>query len=280
MLDFVARQNGTTFTDICKSTGLPKSVVHRILAELVSSGYVWRGLAEPIYFASSSLAIVPKGAKSQVLKRAALAPLERLVVEVQWPSDLFVREGSDMILVDTTRPKSPFALKWSRIGRRVPILLSSVGRAVLASMSEEQRDEVFADLRRRGDWKRQLRRCSAPLDKVLDETRSRGFGTREPEFYGEEKERHGIFSIAVPIIANNEVIGALNIWWPISADRGKRFQGRFLKPLIQAAEAIGENIVAATDPERRRELGKKAGLSSRARLGSSKRKMAQRSQKT
>ena len=60
VLDFVARGEGVTFTEVCTATALPKSVVHRILAELVSSGHVWRGHAEPKYFASASMAIVPR----------------------------------------------------------------------------------------------------------------------------------------------------------------------------------------------------------------------------
>lgn len=245
VLDVVARSDGITFTEICTATGLPKSVVHRILAELVSSGYVWRGIAEPNYFASSTMAIVPEGMQSQALKRAAIAPLERLVAEVKWPSDLFVREGSDMILIDTTRPMSPFALKWSRIGRRVPILLSSVGRSALATLPEAERHKVYAELRRRGEWNRQFRRCSAPLERIIDETLARGYGVREQKFWGEQLERSGIFSIAAPICARDDVVGALNIWWPVTADRSERFPKRYLDPLLYAAEAIGTNLAAA-----------------------------------
>ena len=246
VLDFVARRQGTTFTEICTGTGLPKAVVHRILAELVNSGYVWRGFAEPQYFAASGMIIAPKGARSQALQRAAIAPLERLVAEVRWPSDLFVREGSEMILIDTTRPKSPFALKWSRIGRRVPILLSSVGRAALAVMPESEREGIYSDLRRRGEWKRQLRRCSAPLPDVFQETLARGYGVRDHRFSGEQLERSGIFSIAAPIQQRGEVVGALNIWWPTSADRTGRFPKRYLASLQHAVHAIGENLSAAT----------------------------------
>jgi IclR family mhp operon transcriptional activator len=228
--------------EVCKGTGLPKSVVHRILAELISSGYVWRGIAEANYFASPAMAVVPKSASSQMLKRAAVDALENLVADVKWPSDLFVREGSDMILIDTTRPKSPYALKWSRIGRHVPILLSSVGRAALAAMSDSDRKTVYAELRRRGDWNRQIRRCSATLDQILRQTRSRGYATREPKFAGEQLERSGIFSIAAPIIMRNRVAGALNIWWPVSADSANRFPKRFKEPLMCAVTAIGVNL--------------------------------------
>jgi IclR family mhp operon transcriptional activator len=252
VLDFIARGDGVTFTDICKATSLPKSVVHRILAELVSSGHVWRGHAEPNYFASSGMAIVPKGAWAQALKRSAVEPLEKLVAAVRWPSDLFVRQGSTMVLIDTTRPKSPYELGWSRIGRRVPILLSSVGRATLAAMTEREREQVFSDLRRRGEWRRQFRRCSAPLEQIVQQTQARGYATREPSFAGEQLERSGIFSVGVPIVARSDVVGALNVWWPASADRAMRFPQRYLEPLLLAAEAIGANMAAASAASRAR----------------------------
>ena len=151
-----------------------------------------------------------------------------------------------MVLIDTTRPKSPFALSWSRIGRHVPILLSSVGRAALSAMPEEEREKVYADLRRRGEWKRQLRRCSAPLEKVIQQTQARGYAIREPRFAGEQLERSGIFSMAAPILVRNDVVGALNVWWPTAADGAMRFPRRYLEPLLSAAEAIGANMTATT----------------------------------
>ncbi len=252
VLDFIARSDGATFSDVCLATGLPKSVVHRIVAELLSSGHVWRGHAEPKYFASGAMAIVPKGASAQALKRSAVEPLDRLVEEVRWPSDLFVRQGSTMTLIDTTRPKSPYALKWSRIGRRVPILLSSVGRAALSAMSESEREKIYADLRRRGEWRRQLRRCSAPLEEIVQQTAARGYGVREPRFDGEQLERSGIFSMAAPIVVRDSVIGALNIWWPASADRAVRFPKRYNDALQHAVATIGENMAAANPGARLR----------------------------
>jgi IclR family mhp operon transcriptional activator len=245
VLDFLARREGSTFSDVCLATGLSKAVVHRILAELLSSGHVWRGLEEPLFYASASMAIVPKGAQTQAIKRAAVGPLVRLVSVVRWPSDLFARDGSQMILIDTTRSKSPFALRWSRIGRRVPILLSSVGRAVLAEMSEGDREQVFADLKRRGEWKRQLRRCSSSLEMIIQETNDNGYAAREPKFNVEELERTGIFSIGVPIKLDSEVVGALNVWWPTSADRTKRFAKKYIGPLRLAADSISANLAAA-----------------------------------
>jgi len=245
VLDFLARRDGSTFSEVCLATGLSKAVVHRILAELLSSGHVWRGVEEPLFYASAGMAIVPKGAQSQAVKRAAVEPLVRLVSVVRWPSDLFVRDGSQMILIDTTRSKSPFALRWSRIGRRVPILLSSVGRAALAEMSAAERDLVFADLKRRGEWKRQMRRCSSSLDTVIQETNENGYAVREPKFNGEELERTGIFSIGAPITLDGEVVGALNVWWPISADRTKRFSRKYSGPLRSAALAISANLAEA-----------------------------------
>src|SRR6202012_2437266 len=56
VLEFITRKRGATFTEVRLGTGLSKSVVHRILAELADSGYVWRGVAEGKYYASGVLA--------------------------------------------------------------------------------------------------------------------------------------------------------------------------------------------------------------------------------
>lgn len=244
ILDFIARRQGVTFTEIRHATGLSKAVVHRILAELTARGYVWRGLAEPKYFASAHFATTPLGTRQDLLKRAAREPLQQLVGEVRWPSDLFAREGCGMILIDTNCPISPFELKRSRIGRHVPILLSSVGRAALAAMSHEERETVYAELRQRGEWNRQIKRCSSSLDAIIDGVRARGYATREPTFFGEQLERTGIFTIANAITMGPDVVGALNIWWPQSADRQNSFAEKYLPALSRAAVEISGNFSA------------------------------------
>src|SRR5215469_6571458 len=113
VLEFITRKRGATFTEVRMATGLSKSVVHRILAELVESSYVWRGVAEGKYYASGLLAVSIKGAGSHALMCAGYDPLRKLAEQVLWPSDLFACDGTDMVLIDTTQSLSPYVFRAS-----------------------------------------------------------------------------------------------------------------------------------------------------------------------
>jgi IclR family transcriptional regulator, mhp operon transcriptional activator len=256
VLEFITRKRGASFTEVRLGTGLSKSVVHRILAELIDGGYVWRGVAEGRYYASGLLAVSTKGAQSHALICAAQEPLRKLAQQVQWPSDLFVRDGTDMVLIDTTQSLSPYVLSASKIGSRAPILLSAVGRAVLAEMPDEDRESVYEDLRRSGEWRRQIRLCDRPPAEIIADVQKRGFVVQAPYFGGEQPERSGFLAIAAPVVLRSNVVGAVRIWWRQSAEGTSAQPNHFSEPLKVATLAIAAGL----------ELVLSVGLSSESKL--------------
>jgi IclR family transcriptional regulator, mhp operon transcriptional activator len=239
VLEFITRKRGASLKEVRLATGLSKSVVHRILVELIDGGFIWRGVAEARYYASGLLAVSSKGAQAHALKCAARGPLKKLVKTVQWPSDLFVRDGADMVLIDTTQMMSPYTLNFSKIGSRLPILLSSVGHVALAEMKEEEREEVYEELQRRGQLNRQLRLCTRPVDEIITDVKDRGFAVGEPT--GDVAVKMAI-SIATAVTLRSNVIGSLNVWWPQSAENAITHPSLFLEPLKCATKAISENL--------------------------------------
>jgi IclR family transcriptional regulator, mhp operon transcriptional activator len=235
VLKLITENRGASFTEVRLETGLSKPVVHRILAELVNGGYIWRGVEEAKYYASGLLAVSIKGAQSHALMFAARDPLQKLVQQVQWPSDLFVRDGVDMVLIDTTQSKSPYALRTSKIGSRVPILLCPSGHAVLAEMAPADRDDLYEDLRRRGEWKRQLRLCGKVPAEIIADVQRRGFAVGEPNFGGNKPSGLGFLAIAAPVFLRSDVIGAVRIWWRRSADGVSAAQLNYLGGALKAA---------------------------------------------
>lgn len=244
VLEFITRKRGASFTEVRLGTGLSKSGVHRILTELIDSGHVWRGVAEGKYYASSLLALSTKGAQSFALVRAAHDPLRKLAEQVQWPSDLFVRDGADMILADTAQSMSPYALRASKIGSRAPILLSTVGHAALAEMPQEAREELFEELRRRGEWRRQLRLCDKAPAEIIADVQQRGFAVGAPYFSGNQPERTGFLAVAAPVVRRTNVVGAVRIWWRQSAEGARAKPNDFSDALKRATIAVADGLEA------------------------------------
>ncbi len=244
VLDFIARSEGVTFTEVVEATGLSKAVVHRIVAELSRSGFVFRNRTTRKYFGAPLIAASPSGSYATLLLSAASQPMDWLVKKISWPSDLFVHEGRQMVMVESSRPSSPFHLRWSRIGRNAPMLLSSVGRALLAAMTPEERIVIYDELKAEGEWKNQISWLKRPLDAIIAEAAARGYAERESSFAGPVLERSGETSFAVAIRAGSVIVGAINIWWPSSADPDQNFISRFKDPLMECRAKIESNLDA------------------------------------
>lgn len=241
VIDFIARNEGVTFTSISEGTGLSKATTNRILSELVRSGFVWRAQEDRKYHSGPLIAANVSSSYAKLLQSAASQPLQWLVERIKWPSDVFALEGTEMVMVESNRPASPFHLRWSRIGRRVPLLLSSVGRAVLAEMSTHDADALLSRLRDSGDLKLQERWLSCPVEQIIAATRAQGYGVREPAYAGPVLERSGETSIGVAIHVRNTVLGGVNVWWPESADV---FPQKILRDLLTCRDMIEDRLKA------------------------------------
>lgn len=244
VLDFIARHQGVTLSQIVEATGLSVGVTHRILAELSRSGFVWRSQLSKQYFGAPIIASTPINSYASILLSAAAQPMADLVSRIGWPSDLFVHQVTEMVVIESTRPSSPFHLRWSRIGRKVPLLLSSVGRAVLSKMNEDERADIYQELRKAGVWRSQCALLSKPLDFILSEATERGFAEREHKYAGPLLEARGEASIGIALMAKGVIVGALNIWWPSSADSSKLLVKELSMELLHCKSLIEAKLDA------------------------------------
>src|SRR3546814_17006490 len=85
-----------------------------------------------------------------------------------------------MEILETSRQQTPFLVNRARMGYRVHMLMSAMGRAYLAFCPKDERDRILARLRRSTDpYARRVRDRSAVLH-VLQEDRQRGYAVRAP----------------------------------------------------------------------------------------------------
>jgi IclR family transcriptional regulator, mhp operon transcriptional activator len=176
---------------------------------------------------------------------AAAPVLHRLCEKVKWPSDLFVPAGSYMDRRETSRRHSPFLLPPSevdRVGRHVGYLMTAIGRAYLAWCPEEELQRILSRLRKQnrpGDF---LAHNPAKLDRILAQTRQRGYATRDASFAGGSLAASpvddGMAAIAVPLFDGSHNHGAINILWIRTAFTVEAFATRHLGDLQQAAQEI------------------------------------------
>jgi len=228
---------------------LPKPSLLRLLHSLESQRFAWRAAGDGLWRPAFELRPTPilKPAHMRLID-AAMPVLENLRRSVVWPSDLAVRDGSIMLLLETTRRSSGLSVNRDQIGQRIDLLRSAVGKAWIAGSAPAEIDRIVrAVARPSGMDPVAVRRR---ITEIRDDFNRKGFAEREPGFGGHDEpiDRFDdqLAAISVPVIGRSNVIGAINIVWLKRFDTTAALQGRHLQELRTAAERIGQRWQDAT----------------------------------
>lgn len=258
---------GSALGELHAATGIPKPTLLRLLGTLEAERMVWRAMADGRYRSRVSLGRpMPSEHKHFRLLEVAAPHLTALRRRVVWPSDLTVREGHAMKLIETSRRESSLAMHRDAIGFRIDMLVSAVGRAYLAFCPAAERDRILAHLRADAAKKRDRYPHVALLEprtveRTLAQTRERGYGVRDLRFGGlgwrSEEDDDRLAAIAVPITTGRKVLACINIVWPRRYDTEAAIARRYLPELRKTAAAIAagvaaEGSVAVTAPAAKR----------------------------
>lgn len=249
VIDALCRREACSLAELHHETGLPKSTLRRILATFERTGFVRCSLADGLYRANIGVpwcaASIDNPRISQVVA-AATPVLRDLSREVPWPSDVLVRRGTRLQIVETNRPMTPLKVNQLAIGDQVDMLNTAVGRAYLAFCPDDERDGIF----------REVQACWSASDRdrieaSLRETRRRGYGERDAAFTGGTSQfpflADKLFAVAVPALFRSKVVCCINLLWPASA--GVNDVPSLVSLLESCAHKIVDNYLAGRPPE-------------------------------
>jgi IclR family mhp operon transcriptional activator len=119
------------------------------------------------------------------------------------------------------------------IGKRLPMLRTSAGRAYLAACPARERDLIVNHLRRIDEADDRPFLDEARLDRMIAETAARGYAIRSEGEYNPKTS-----SIAVPIVRNEVVFGCISIIWIRSALGIEEAVAQFVSPMREVAAAL------------------------------------------
>ncbi|WP_173934363.1 IclR family transcriptional regulator [Chelativorans sp. Marseille-P2723] len=186
-----ASPNGTTFSDLGASLGIPKSSLHALLNVLTSRGYIEfdqasRRISLGIRIWETGLAYH----RHHGFLKEARAVMENIVRRINETVQLAKLAGSENIYLDKVDSTHPLRLQ-SEVGLRLSAHATGVGKALLAQL-----DEADVGGRFPAEMSRHTPNTIGTLEALLDElalTRKRGFAVDNEEY------TPGIFCLAVPV---------------------------------------------------------------------------------
>ena len=193
----VAEQGPTSATELSRSLGMNRTVVHRLLATLQRRGFVRRQdegyVLGPVVVRLADL-VEPE------LRRVARPVVRRASEQVGETVVLSVPDGRDVVVVEQSLGGDHLVRVEHKIGSRHPLYLGASGRAILAFLPETA---VRRALRGVGD--------ADQVRDLLEEVRQLGFAVSHDEL------QRGVFGTAAPVLdPNGRAVAAIAILVPLS----------------------------------------------------------------
>jgi IclR family transcriptional regulator, mhp operon transcriptional activator len=231
-------------TELARACSLDRTTTKRLLETLRSQGFVRQGERDGQYYLTFEVRRLSEGFEDETWVGQVATPLMHAAVrELVWPCDLGTAEAGFMVVRESTHRWSPLSQHRAMIGERMPVLVTALGRAYLAACEEVEREGLLELLRRRDDWIGEQARDKAYVARTLRDTVRRGYGYNDGEWLREAS----FAAIAVPVMAGDRVLAAVNLVFPKAAVSKNDLESRFLPALKRLASAIGKSSRALVE---------------------------------
>ena len=243
VLRYLQANAPASLEQIHRGTGLARATTARILLTLQREGVVRRGISDGLYrnsFRISELSAALKA--SDRLAEAAGSLMLELCREILWPSDLYVRNGLYMELAETTRGVTRMPVPQLQRGEKVNIPGTAVGRTYLAFCSDAERNGILAELEKIDVPITVFYGTMAEFERQIAQIREQGYADRHP-FSGARalpltNYEDGLSAIAVPLVADDRILGCINMLWNRKAGSASEFAEVYFKRLTDVRERI------------------------------------------
>ncbi|RCW77211.1 IclR family transcriptional regulator [Saliterribacillus persicus] len=191
-------------TDISNRLNLNKSTTHSLLKTLKEHNYIKQNHDSGKY--SLGLKVLERGQfvlNSMDIRQISKEYLGQLSEKTGQTTHLVIMEGMYGVYIDKVEGAS--AIVYSRIGKRVPIHCSAVGKSLMAFKSLNEIDDLLTDY----NFFKQTSKTITTKQKYLRElqkVKDTGYSVDD------EENEPGIYCIAVPIFDySNQAVAAISI---------------------------------------------------------------------
>ena len=155
--------------EIAERTDLPRATVSRLTQTLVDCGMLEHDRSNRAYRLAAPVLSLAHAMRSGSPVLIAAAPLMRDVAERRKINvGLAVADGDEMVYLESVRYSRRVAWRNVVAGQRVPMALTSLGRAWLAATDNARRQQLMTHFqeRRRAGWRNLAKEIAAAIDSV------------------------------------------------------------------------------------------------------------------
>jgi DNA-binding IclR family transcriptional regulator len=202
MLEAVAQESeGLSNAEISRKLEIPKSSASYILRTLEKQGYLNRNPETGKYRVGLKVLSLSRGALTGIdVREVALPIMRHLMEKTNLTCHLAILDGSDAVYIEKVEPQG-FIRMDTWVGRRMRVHATSVGKALVAHISQERLEKIIAES---GMEKRTAKTITTlpRLLKDLERVREQGYAVDD------EENNMGARCLGAPVFNQNGVIEA------------------------------------------------------------------------
>ncbi|WP_421617557.1 IclR family transcriptional regulator [Brevibacillus sp. TJ4] len=222
-----------SLVEIAARMGVSRTVPFRFLYTLQYLGYLQQDEVTKRY------QLTPKVMElgfaylnTMQLPELARPYLEKLRDQTGASAHMGILDGNEVVYVARAATSTNFSALNVMIGSRLPAHATSMGKVLLAFLSEEKL-KSFYDSVSLPSFTSQTKTMIDDLKKELEEIRQNGYAISKEEF------EIGICSVAVPIFDRDGVIvAAINVAAPVSVMRPEIMETDIIPAVVETAKAL------------------------------------------
>ncbi|MFK7753124.1 MAG: IclR family transcriptional regulator [Sedimentitalea sp.] len=222
-----------TNTDFAERTGLPKPTVSRLTHTLCKLDYLVADARTGTYRLGAGVLELGFGVLSGMdITERATDPMRELR---NGPNSYITcalgeRHRLEVVYLNVQRSREDVALTM-RVGSRLPLFDSAMGRSILVALPDDQREAAFALADQQAPETRSERRAS--YQHAVTEYEAHGYCS------GYGHWRRDVNGISAPVFSlNGNRVYGLNVGGPSFHVKRKQLETQYAKPLIAAAQAL------------------------------------------
>jgi IclR family pca regulon transcriptional regulator len=225
-----------TLTEVATATGVTRATARRFLLTLADLGYV-RSDGRLFSLSPRVLELGYAYLSSLSLPEVAEPHLEALVQEVNESSSVSVLDRGDVVYVARVPTSRIMAVAIS-VGTRFPAYATSMGRVLLAGMSDEDLDKYLAGVALDRLTPRTVATPSG-LRSEVQRVRAQGWALVDQEL------EEGLRAVAAPIRdRSGRIVAAINVSAHASRTSLEAMRRDLLPPLLATAARISADLPA------------------------------------
>lgn len=207
LLELVAQGIGDV-KGLSERLGVPRSTCHRVLSNLVAEGYLHHVPYQGYTLGYKLIYLGTRAREQRPLTQIARPFLEALVQSCGATVHLGQMEGSHVLYLDKLSGDKGLEMR-SRIGQRMPLISTGVGKALMLGLSEERWRELYDEAQALKERTGAEKPSLLPWPDYLDTMRAY---RRQGWVMECEENELGIHCVGAPVRdVNGEVVAAVSI---------------------------------------------------------------------